>query len=218
VSGSSYKHYYESLASTALGEDRPVSTHATLTTIDNTLHLVDSSPVYRINWVDNVGIPIPQVIIVPDTLNLAVLVLTHQFPATIVREWQYTNYDVRIATSTSSSTLLVYAAITNPHASNSTADGNVLGSFLQAATNSTPAWTIDGRISLGSINRNGNVELVSEYRPNTEVGVGHEGKPGTAQIVWAQLQIAMLAEFSGAVEDNSAKLYGIQVREYVNDD
>lgn len=217
MSGASYKHYYESLASTVLSDNRPASTHATLTMIDNVLHLVDSSPVYRINWVDNVGIPIPQIVIVPGVLNYAVLVLTHQFPATIVKEWQYPSYDIRVATSTSSSSLLVYAAITNPHASGSAAAPDIVGSMLAVTTNSTPAWSVDGRISTGNLNKNDNCEIVSEFKSISEVGTGHEGQPFTSEVVRAQLQIAMLAEFAGEVADNTAKLYGIQVREYVND-
>jgi hypothetical protein len=217
VSGASFKHYYESFASFMLTNDQPASTYATMTAIDNTLHLVDSSPVYRVNWVDNVGISIPTAIILPG-VQIGGFTVIHQFPTTVYKEWVYPNYDIRVATSITSSDLFVYAAITNPHASGSSSDPNILGSLLATASNTSPAWSIDGTISTTSGNRSDNTGLLSEGLINTEIAIDHVGHSGVGSVVWAQLQVSLFAEWTPDSPDNHAYLYGIQVREYVNDD
>lgn len=216
MSGASYKHYYETLANGVLSNDTPVSTYQTLTTIDNVLHLVDSAPVYRINWVDNIGISLPVATLTP-SLQIAALSFNHSFPATIVKEWQYTNYDIRVATAVSTPALYIYAAIANPQASGSSTDPNVLGALLATTTNSTPAWSLDGVISASATNRNENVELINDYLTNTEIGIDHVGKPAVANVTHAQFQLTLLALFETVDVGNTATLYGIQVREYVND-
>jgi hypothetical protein len=216
VSGASYKHYFESLSSGVLIDDAPVSTYQTLTTIDNVLHLVDSAPVYRINWVDNVGIAIPVATLAPG-LQIAAISFNHLFPATIVKEWQYTNYDIRVATDVSTPALYIYAAIANPQASGSASDPNVLGALLATTTNSSPAWTLDGVISTSASNRNENVELINDSRTNTEIAIDHAGRPAFANVTHAQFQLSLLALFETVDDANSAHIYGIQVREYVND-
>lgn len=214
MSGASWKHYYEEQASTSLTYDRPVDTFATATAIDNVAHLVDVSPVYRVNWVDPHGI---RALRINDGEARHQLLIAHDFPTTIIRPWEYPNYDVRIAAAIafSDAPMFVYAHISSLSGPYFTIldDPSLIGHLVAPAVEAAaPAWVIDGTIRSAGRNTSVTPAAVSI----TDMSIDHVGEGTSAYVVMARLSVFISAPDLGG--SDYAALYGIQVREFVNDD
>lgn len=212
MSGASWKHFYEEQSATSLTFDRPVDTFAANIAMDNVAHLVDVSPVYRVNWVDPHGV---RTLFNPtDGTGLKHLLVTHDFPTTIVKPWEYPNYDVRVACSiTSGFELSAYAYIAStsgPYFSIFD-DPAIIGILSGTTTSGTPQWVIDGTIR--SAGRNTSVTPASVSL--TDISTDHEGESTFSYITMARLSVYIA--FVTETEEDYATLWGIQVREFVND-
>lgn len=214
MSGSSWKHYYEEQSGNALAFDRPVSAFSARIALDNVAHLVDVSPVYRVNWVSQRGV-IGNVTEVDGDAATLVVNVTHEFPTTVLREWKYPNYDVRVAASVTSgvpmAVVVKLSTASSPLHSDMT-DPDVLGILSDVVDNATPAWVLDGQI----ISDDRNTTAYSDgHLSNTEIGDNAFKRSG-AYIVKAKLTVQLRASFDPLEVTDQIRLWGVQVREYVN--
>lgn len=212
----SFKHYYEEQAGSSLTFNRPVDTFATLMTMDNVAHLVDVSPVYRVNWVT----PRPVFGYITEQTEAATtmtLNIAHEFMIHTPKDGSYPNFDVRIAAAvTSGVTMAIVARLTStaaPYLSD-LSDPDVIGLLVASTTSATPDWYIDDQVRADdrSTPLSGDGILT-----NIEIG-DNAFKTAGAYISKARLTVNLRAVFEtfDAPTDN-VKLYGIQVREYTND-
>lgn len=212
MSGASWKHFYEEQSAANLAFDRPVDTFAASTAMDSVSHLVDVSPVYRVNWVDPHGIY--TLYTTPDGIGDQYLLVSHDFPTTIVKPWEYPNYDVKVAAAvTSGVSLYVYVHISSTQGPYLTFWDlpALVGHFSATTTSSTPSWVIDGQIR--SAGRN--TKITPAAVTLTDMSTDHVGEATSAYVTMARVSVYIAATFESA--DDYGKLYGIQVREFVND-
>lgn len=210
MSGSSFKHYYEPLASTSLTYDRPVDTFATRIAMDNVAHLVDSSPVYRVNWVDPFGFPsLPY--FMGATNQAQYLTIAHEFPTTLFREGRYLGFDVRVAAGvTGGITAYVTAAIATPDVaypvSDPTAPG-IIGSAGAFVSTLAPSWIIDTRFT-------GEAPVARTYMVCTNTGEFATGATASSEVGTLRLIVSALGFWDNTSFGESVRIYGLQVREY----
>ena len=210
MSGASWKHYYEPIASTSLTYDRPVDTFAARTAIDNVAHLVDSAPVYRVNWVDPLGFPsLPY--FMGATNQAQYLTIAQEFPTTLMREGRYLGFDVRVAAGvTGGITAYVTAAITTPDVAypinDPTAPG-VLGFAGAFVSTLAPSWIIDTQFT-------GEAPVKRAYMVCTNTGDFATGATASSEVGHLRLVIAALGFWDNTSFGESVRIYGIQVREY----
>lgn len=218
----SIKQAYESYQSTALSTDRPCDTGQFWTVTDNVLHMCDSAPCYRVNWVSPpfsttrgaypaIGLAIPFVFSGPQTIYAAAVNLVHEFPITMLYSGKFPRYDVRVAAATSSGTMSVTATMASVAAATGTGieDENVLGVLSGTTSSTSGAWCVDGRID----SRVRNASVVSRNTFTTRPPPNTGNLPGAS--VFARLQIVGI---SIGLADALAycTIVGVQVREYTD--
>jgi hypothetical protein len=214
VSGSSWKHYYEPIASTSLTFDRPVDTFSTRVAMDNVAHLVDSAPVYRVNWVDPSGFPTLPYAFIGGT-HWQYAVSAHEFPTTLLRQGRYVGFDVRVAASiTHAAPGIVTATIATPDVAYPITDPDapgIIGHTSVTFNSVTPTWVIDTQFTGDDKNVQPQFGYMSctnnsEYAPGTQTAT----PCGRLRCIVAILGIWPNEDYT----TEYAKIYGIQVREY----
>ena len=109
----SIKTYYEPLPYSTLIADDPVDTGHVWTLIDNAAHFADEAFVYRINYVDPIGMPFRSTEL-PGTLQHARIYVQARMPVTWSRRKAfYPSYEIRIGMHTPVSGVQVNTWVTS---------------------------------------------------------------------------------------------------------
>jgi hypothetical protein len=211
----SFKQYYEDYQQGALSGDRPCDTGQFWNITDNIKHLVDESPCYRVNWVSPpfnqftgafpaAGIAAPS----GAGTYAAAIGIVHEFPVTMLSSTQFPQYDVRVATATTSGVLFVSATMSSVAAALGAGleDANVLGVLIGASNSTTGTWVIDGLINSAARQPT----ATSRFTMGTRLSPATGKLPGFS--VMARLQIVVRG--IGMSSSGVCSIVGVQVREY----
>lgn len=211
MSGASFKHYYEPLSSSALTDDRPVDTFATRIAMDNVAHLVDSAPVYRINWMDPTGVATFRYFYDGST-QAQYITIAPEFPTTLMREGRYLGFDVRVAASvTSGVSAYVTACIATPDVAYPISDPTgpgILGFAGGFTTSADPEWVVDATMT-------GEAPVKRSMMVCTNTGEFATGLASSSEVGHLRCVVSALVFFENDDHTERCRIHGIQVREYV---
>lgn len=217
MSGNSWKHYYEPLSASSLTYDQPVDTFTVRTAMDNVAHLVDSSPVYRINWVDPTGVRTLPYAFLGGT-HWQYMTFAHEFPTTVLRDGRYLGFDVRVAANiTSDVSGILNVTIATPDVAypinDPTAPG-ILGHATTFMSNSTPDWVIETQFTGEGLS------ITPQYQPMVCRNTGEYAPDALSSTQVGKLRCIVAALGIWPNEDYDTEMmrvFGIQVREYINE-
>lgn len=214
----SVKQFYEAPRSGFGLADSPCDTGTFWLTADNLLHLVDESPVYRINWASpsfsvQLGAYPMLGLAIPNGFGgfHAIINTAAQFPTTIMQGGRYPNYDVRVAIKTTSGIVAVSATIATPAAPYGAGleDPNVIGVATGTTSSTSGSWVIDNTFMSSAARRPTMSSITTSTAEMTPFVGSH--LPGAS--VMARLQIVAYA--TGMAAGNAGvSVVGVQVREF----